>query len=376
MIYLDFNATTPVCQEALDAALPFLTSAWANPSSGHNLGKKAHQGLETARRQAADSLGARPEEIFFTSGGTESDNWALFGVADALASKGRHIITSEVEHPAIINPALFLLEKGFDISFVPVDENCVVMPEAVEKALRPDTILISIMHANNETGAIMPISQIARMAKKHGVLMHTDAAQSVGKIPTNVDELGVDLLSVAGHKIYAPKGVGALFVRKGTPLEPFMRGGGQEAGKRPGTQNVAFNAALGAAMQKAKSLMESEIPRLEKLRNELEERLLAAVPGLSVNSAKVSRLPNTSNVLFPMVWGSALLEQAPDLAASTGAACHGNSGSISPVLAAMGLDITSAKGAVRLSLGRSTSQKEIAAAAAMLAEAWKKIPAQ
>jgi cysteine desulfurase len=371
MIYLDFNATTPVCQEALDAARPFLTSVWANPSSGHGLGKKALDGLETARRQVADALNARAEEIFFTSGGTESDNWALFGVAQALASKGRHIITSEVEHPAIINPALFLLEKGFDISFVPVDENCVVMPQALEKALRPDTILISIMHANNETGAVMPIGKIARMAKKHGVLLHTDAAQSVGKIPTDVDELGVDLLSVAGHKIYAPKGVGALFVRKGTPLEPFMRGGGQEAGKRPGTQNVAFNAALGAAMQKAKSLMESEIPRLEKLRNELEERLLAAVPGLSVNSSKVSRLPNTSNVLFPTVWGNALLEQVPDLAASTGAACHGNSGSISPVLAAMGLDITSAKGAVRLSLGRTTTEDEVIKAAEKLVHAWK-----
>jgi cysteine desulfurase len=373
MIYLDFNATTPVCQEALDAAMPFLTSLWANPSSGHGLGRKANEGLETARLEVADALNARPEEIFFTSGGTESNNWALLGVAEALCAKGRHIITSAVEHPAVTNPALFLMEKGFDISFAPVDSNGVVLPEAVEEALQPGTILISIMHANNETGAIMPISKISRIAKKHGVILHTDAAQSVGKIPTNVDELGVDLLSVAGHKIYAPKGVGALFVRKGTLLEPFMRGGGQELGKRPGTQNVAFNAALGAAMQKAKSLMASEIPRLEKLRNKLEERLLKSVPGLVINSAKAPRLPNTSNVLFPGVWGNAILEKSPEIAASTGAACHGGRESISSVLSAMGLDRKNAKGAVRLSLGRSTTGDEVIKAAEKLGEAWKEL---
>lgn len=373
MIYLDHNATTPIADEVLEAMRPYLGERYGNPSSNHDLGRAAKQGLEEARGRVAELLDALPEEVVFTSGGTESNNMVIKGVAYSLAEKGRHIITTAVEHPAVTNPCCSFIHQGYDVTFLPVDPTGQVDPGSVKEAIRPTTILISVMHANNETGTIEPIEQIGALARDAGVLFHTDAAQSAGKIPVDVSGLNVDFLSLAGHKMYAPKGVGALFIRKGLKIEPFMHGAGQESGRRAGTENVMFAVALGRASVLARERMSEEAGRIRYLRDRLYDVLYAHIPGLVLNGHPQVRLPNTLNISLPGVQGERLLDAVPEICASTGAACHDRSVHLSHVLAAMQVTEEIGQGAVRLTLGRENTEAEIDTAAKMMIDAYQKL---
>ena len=368
MIYLDYNATTPIAHEVAEAMMPYIQEEFGNPSSVYSLGIQARAAVEKARSRVAELLGCKPGEIVFTSGGTESNNMVLKCVAWGLRDKGRHIITSAIEHPAIVNPALFLMGNGWEVTFLPVDQYGAVNPEDVQTAVRKDTVLISIMHANNETGTIQPIEEISRIAKGNGILFHTDAAQSVGKVKTKVAPLGVDFLSVAGHKLYAPKGVGALYIRDGITLEPFFHGGGQEMGRRSGTENVILNVGLGAACKLAKENMQDETARITTLRDRLHAAIIAGVPDAALNGHPEKRLPNTLNISFPGMLGEEILRGIPELCASTGAACHDRSAKISHVLTAMHVSKERGMGAVRLTLGRHTTVDEIDQTAKWLVE--------
>lgn len=358
-IYLDYNATTPVDPRVLEAMVPYFRDRFGNPSSSHTYGREARDAVELARIKLATLLNCDADEIVFTSGGTESNNLVLFGVAQTLANKGRHIVTTKIEHPAIIEPCLELLNRGFDVTFVPVDEQGLVDPDDVKKALKSDTILISVMHANNEVGTIQPLAEIGRIARERGVLFHTDAAQSVGKIPTVVSELGADFLTVAGHKLYAPKGIGALYRRRGAPLERLMFGAGQERGLRPGTENVPFIVALGEAASIAVNELFEEMRRLSYLRDRLASRILEAFPDAVIHGAKALRLPNTLSVGFPGKKANEILQKLTGVAASAGAACHSHEVKISHVLEAMGVPAEVALGTVRLSVGRFTTEEDI-----------------
>ncbi len=373
MIYLDHNATTPIALEVVEAMEPYWGEKYGNPSSNHSLGRLAKQGLEEARGQIAELLGCLPEEIVFTSGGTESNNMVIKGVAHSLSEKGRHIITTAIEHPAVTNPCLFLRNQGYDITFLPVDATGQVDLESVREAIRPSTILISVMHANNETGTIQPIEQIGTLAREAGVLFHTDAAQSAGKIPVDVSELNVDFLSLAGHKMYAPKGVGALFLKKGLRLEPFMHGAGQESGRRAGTENVMFTVGLGRACALACEYLAPETERICRLRDLLHDILARGIPDLVLNGHPKMRLPNTLNVSLPGIDGSTLLDAVPKICASTGAACHERSVTLSHVLAAMQVPSKIGRGAIRLSLGRKNTEAEIETAATMIVTAYHEL---
>lgn len=375
MIYLDHNATTPLSPEVATAMRPYWEDQYGNPSSGYALGQSAKQALEAARAQMAELLDCLPSEIVFTNGGTESNNMVIKGVAHSLSKKGRHIITTAIEHPAITNPCLFLLYQGYDVTFLPVDSTGMVDPAAVKDAIKPTTILISVMHANNEIGTIQPISEISAMAREANVLFHTDAAQSVGKIPTRVPDLQVDFLSVAGHKMYAPKGIGALFSRNGLKIEPFMHGAGQESGRRAGTENVMFAVALGRASLLAKERMSTDAGRILSLRDRLHSILAEHIPGLVLNGHPKARLPNTLNVSLPGVDGAALLDAVPEICASTGAACHDRSVKLSHVLAAMKVPKEIGRGAIRLTLGRGNTEAEIDQAADMIISAYNDISA-
>ena len=363
-IYLDYNATTPVDPRVRAAMLPYLGDRFGNPSSTHAFGRSASAAVERARRQVADLLGCASEEVIFTSGGSESDNLAIQGVAFASRARGRHIITSAIEHPAVLNTCRYLAEQhGFDVTYVDVDLHGRVDPEAVRRAIRPDTALISIMHANNETGTIQPIEEIGDIARAAGIPLHTDASQTVGKIPTRVADLGVDLLTIAGHKLYAPKGIGALYVRRGIELQPIIYGGGQERGLRAGTENVPYMVALGEACQVAAEVLPEEGVRQRTLRDRLQEILSEGLDGVHLSGHPIERLPNTLNLSFHGVIGSDLLDAVPELAFSTGSACHAGSASPSPVLLQMGLAPDTALGSVRLSLGRYTAEAEVDEAA-------------
>jgi cysteine desulfurase len=364
-IYLDYNATTPLDPAVLDAMRPYLETHFGNPSSGHAYGRAAHAGVVAAREQVAALLGCAPDEIVFTGGGSEADNQALVGVALAHRDRGDHLITAQIEHPAVLETCRYLERRlGFQVTYLPVDAQGQVAPAAVETALTPRTILISVMHANNETGVLQPIPAIAAVARRHGVLLHTDAAQSVGKVPVNVDALGADLLAVAGHKLYAPKGVGVLYVRRGTQLDPFVHGAGHEGGRRAGTENVAGLVGLGAACAIAGERLAADRPRLTGLRDHLEG--LLAATGWARNGHPTERLPNTSNMSLDGAEGEEILRRAPEVAASTGSACHSGHTEPSAVLLAMGLSRHRALGAVRLSLGRWTTAAETERAAAAL----------
>ncbi|GFO63472.1 cysteine desulfurase [Geomonas paludis] len=375
-IYLDYNATTPVDPAVVDELIPFLTAHFGNPSSNHPYGRTGKEAVELARGRVATALGCTPGEVIFTSGGTESDNQALIGTAFANRERGNHIITSAVEHPAVLKPLRWLEEQGFAVTYLPVDGAGMVDPAEVRQAITAQTILVSIMHANNEVGSIQPLPEISTITRERGVLLHSDAAQSVGKVPTLVDQLGVDLLTVAGHKLYAPKGVGALYIRNGVRVAPYLHGAGHEAGLRAGTENVPYMAALGKAMQlAAERIAAGEPGKVQALRDRLHAQLQEQAGGVVLNGPEKERLPNTLNVSFDGVVGADLLARLPEIAASTGSACHDGKGELSGVLKAMGLSRAQGFGAVRLSLGRLTSAEEVDRAAALIAAKVKEIRA-
>ena len=357
-IYLDHNASTPVDPAVAAAMRPFLDGHYGNPSSGHWAATVAKAALAKARSQVAGLLGCHDDEVVFTSGGSEANNFALKGAFFALRDKGDHIVTTRVEHPAVIEPCRFLERLGARVTYLPVDGTGRVEPDDLRKAITPRTVLVSIMHANNEVGTIQPIEDCARIARERGVLFHTDAAQSVGKISTGVNELGIDLLSIAGHKVYAPKGIGALFVRRGVSMEPLIHGAGHEAGRRAGTESALLAAALGKACELARDL--SEMNRVRALRERLWQGLQQQFgDGVVLNGHATHRLPNTLNVSFVGRIGAEILAGLDGVAASTGSACHSRRIELSPVLQAMGVVPDVGMGAIRFSLGRLTTRDEI-----------------
>jgi cysteine desulfurase len=375
VIYLDYNATTPVAPEVLEAMLPFLREGYGNPSSSHALGRRAHEAIEAARGQVATLIGAWADEIVFTSGGTEATNMALRGVVLAEPRRN-HIVTSSFEHPATAETCSALERRGVRVTRVPVAADGRIRPEDVARALDDEPAVVSVMHANNEIGTLQPIAEISPLAKRKGAIVHTDAAQTVGKVPVDVDALGVDLLTIAGHKLYAPKGIGALHIRRGTKLEKLMAGAGHERGLRPGTENVAGIVALGKACEIAERDLTTEQMKLRGLREHLLAKLRAGIEGLVLHGHPMQRLPNTLFVSFPGVHGARLLESVPEIAASTGSACHSGSDAPCASLVAMGLDPGLALGPVRLSLGRDTTVQEVDQAADSLVAGWKELSAR
>jgi cysteine desulfurase len=372
-IYLDYNATTPVDPRVVDAVMPWLATHFGNPSSSHRYADVPRQALAEARGRLSELLGCTPGEIVFTGGGSESDALAVRGGALARRERGDHVVVQQTEHPAVLEACRDLARlHGFRVTWLPVDAEGRVAPAALEAAIEPGTVLVTIQHANGETGTVQPIRELAAIAHRHGALFHTDAAQSVGKIPVAVDDLGVDLLTVVGHKMYAPKGVGALYVRSGLALEPTVRGGGQERGLRGGTENVALIAGLGvAAMLAADALPRRE--QLRRLRDRLHERLRAALPGaVQLNGHPHERLPNTLNVSIEGASSRQLLAATPEIAASTGSACHEGRDEPSEVLLAMGLAPDRALSAVRLTLGRWTTEDDVERAARLLVRSRQK----
>jgi cysteine desulfurase len=360
-IYLDYNASTPVDPAVVAAMRPFLAGHYGNPSSGHWAATAAKAALETARSQVAALLGCHDDEVVFTSGGSEANNLALKGAFFARRDKGDHIVTTPIEHPAIIEPCRFLEGLGARVTYLPVDGTGRVDPDDLRKAITPRTVLVSIMHANNEVGTIQPIEDCARIARERGVLFHTDAAQSIGKIATDVNELGIDLLSIAGHKVYAPKGVGALFVRRGASIEPLIHGAGHESGRRAGTESALLAVALGKACELARDL--SPMHHVRALRDRFWQGLQQQFgDGVVLNGHSTHRLPNTLNMSFVGRIGAEILARLDGVAASTGSACHSGRIELSPVLQAMGVAPHVGMGAIRFSLGRATTRDEIDAA--------------
>jgi cysteine desulfurase len=360
-VYLDYNATTPVEPGVLDAMLPYFSAEFGNASSIHTFGQKARAAVETAREQVAALLGARPQEIFFTSGGTESDNHAIFGIVSPSRASRPHVITSFVEHEAVLNACQALEKQGVDVTYLPVDQDGLIDLEDLRGALRPETVLVTIMHANNELGTVQPLEQIGAIAKEADVYFHTDAVQSAGKIPIDVNQFQLDLLSLSGHKLHAPKGIGVLYVRGGTRLRQLLYGGHHQRGIRPGTENVAGIVGLGKAAEIARTSLANDAKRLSALRDQLEHGLLHRVPHSRINGGRAPRTPNTANLVFPGVEGEALLIalDLKGLACSTGAAC--SSGAVEPshVLTAIGLPAEDARASLRFSLGRPTTQTDI-----------------
>jgi cysteine desulfurase len=371
-IYLDHNATTPLLPEVVEAMLPYMREHFGNPSSSHVYGRRAREAVERARGEVAALIGCAPDELFFTSGGTEASNLALVGVAEAVPAR-RHLITSIIEHPATASVCEWLERHGRRVSRAGVDAAGRVRVDEMAAALSADTALVTVMHAHNETGVLQPIADIARLAREKGAFVHTDAAQSAGKVRIDVDALGVDLLSIAGHKLYGPKGVGALYVRRGTPLVPLLLGAGHERGLRPGTENVPAIVGLGVACAAARRDLDALAARLSTQRDALLARLCQSVPGLDLNGHPDERLPNTLNVRFPRVAGSALLAATPEIAASTGSACHDGHVQAPAAIVAMGIPATEAQGSVRLTLGRGTTDADIERAARALAAAWARL---
>ncbi len=358
-IYLDYNASTPVDSRVLEEMLPYLKDKYGNPSSTHVFGAVCRSGIEQARERLAALLGCGAGEIIFTSGATESNNMVIKGIAKA-AGKGKHFITSQVEHPAVLEPCRHLERFGYRVTYLPVDRFGMVDPAGLEKAITPDTALVTIMHANNEVGTIQDIRELARIASARNVLFHTDAAQSVGKIRARVDELGIDFLTVAGHKFYAPKGIGALYIRRDRNLQPLLHGAGHERGLRPGTENAAFIVGLGAAAMIAAPVLDSEGNRLKRLGQRLYDGLQRSGMKVHLNGHPEKKLPNTWNISFAVFTATEVMAAlGKDIAVSPGAACHGDLVEPSPVLTAMGVDTALARGAIRFSLGRETTEAEI-----------------
>lgn len=359
-VYMDNAATTPVRNEVLEIMIPYYKESFGNASSVYRFGQQSRKAIEKAREQVAVAIGALPEEIFFTAGGSESDNWAIRGTALALKEKGKHIITTKIEHHAVFHTCEFLEENGYEVTYLDVDKYGVVSPDEVEKAIRPDTILITIMAANNEIGTIEPIKEIGEIARKNKVYFHTDAVQAVGHVPIDVKEMNIDMLSLSGHKLGAPKGIGALYIKKGTKIKPLIYGGAQERGKRAGTENVPGIVGLGYAMELSANEMEKEIKRLTILRDKLIEGLLK-IPNSFLNGHPSKRLPGNCNISFEFVEGESILMllDALGVCASSGSAC--TSGSLDPshVLLATGLKHEEAHGSVRLTLGLDTKEEDV-----------------
>jgi cysteine desulfurase len=361
-IYLDHNATTPMHPRVLGKMLPYFVDIFGNASSVHQFGQQAHEAMDTARESVRKILGAnKPEEIIFTSGGTEADNLAIKGVAYAYQNKGNHIITSAIEHHAVLNTCKFLEKHGFEVTYIPVDQYGLVNPDDVRKAITPKTILITIMHANNEMGTIQPIEDIGKIAKEHNVLFHTDAVQTIGKLSINVNEMNIDMLSLSAHKLYGPKGVGALYVRKGVKLQPLFHGGHHEKNVRAGTENVAGIVGLGTACDIAMEEMERDLLRLSCLATRLYQAIKSRIPDVKLNGHPVHRLPGTMNISFKFIEGESIVLglDMEGIAVSTGSAC--SSGSLEPshVLIAMGLSHEIAQGSIRFSLGRGNTEAEM-----------------
>lgn len=370
-IYLDNNATTALAPEVLEAMLPYFREEYGNPSSIHRVGRQARDALSRARESVAELVGARPEENFITGGGTEADNLAILGTTAAAEHGGRrHLVASNVEHHAVLAPLRHLERRGWNVTLVSVDERGRLDPEKLRDALRPDTLLVSVMYANNETGVVQPIKELARAAHEVGALFHTDAVQACGKIPVDVVALGVDLLSLSAHKFYGPNGVGSLYVRAGVSCAPMLHGGGQERGMRPGTENVPGVVGLAEACRQVGRLLDSESERIARLRDALEVEVLQGIPGSHVNGSGGERTPNTANLRFDNVDGRALVTALDEggFAVSTGAACDaGATGS--HVLIGMGLDRNAVQGSIRVSLGRYTEEPDVQDFARALATA-------
>lgn len=361
IIYFDHAATTPLKKEVLDEMMPYLTDQYGNPSTIYKLGREAKKAIELARERVAKALNADIQEIYFTSGGTESDNWALKGVAFANKDKGKHIITTTIEHHAVLHPLKYLEGLGFEVTYVPVEPNGIVDPQKVKEAIKNGTILISVMLANNEIGTIQPVKEIAKIAKEKGIIVHTDAVQAVGQIPVDVKDLGVDLLSLSAHKFYGPKGVGALYIRKGTKIHPFSHGGAQEKNRRAGTENVAGIVGLGKAIELATQNLSEYAAKLQKLRDKLIDGVLSKIDYVRLNGDRHQRLPNNANFSFEFIEGESLLLMLDmkGIAASSGSAC--TSGSLDPshVLLAIGLEHEVAHGSLRITLGEDNTEEDI-----------------
>ena len=361
LIYLDNAATTKTAPEVVEAMLPYFTECYGNASSIYSIGTKSKEAITKSRETIAATLGAKPEEIYFTAGGSESDNWALKATAEAYESKGKHIITSKIEHHAILHTCEYLEKRGYEVTYIDVDENGTVKLDQLEKAIRPDTILISIMYANNEIGTIQPIKEIGEIAKKHGVLFHTDAVQAYGQLPINVDECHIDMLSSSGHKLNGPKGIGFLYIRKGVKIRSFIHGGAQERKRRAGTENVPGIVGYGKAAQEAVDSMKERTAKEAELRDYLIDRVLAEIPYTRLNGHRTNRLPNNANFSFQFIEGESLLIMLDmeGICGSSGSAC--TSGSLDPshVLMAIGLPHEIAHGSLRLTLGADTTKEDI-----------------
>ncbi len=362
-IYLDYNATTPLAPEVAEAMNPFLEEYFGNPSSSHWYGVQTRKAVEKARAQVAALIHANSDEIIFTSGGSESNNFAIKGIAYAKKSVGNHIITSSIEHPAVVEVCEYLKSQGFEITYIPVDEYGVVNPDDVERAITPQTILISIMHANNEVGTIQPIQEIAEIAHKHEIIMHTDAAQSTGKIPVDMDELGIDLLSIAGHKLYGPKGIGALYIRRGVKLEKIIHGADHEQNLRAGTENILCDVGLGKACEIAGQNLQKNMQHMKEMRDLLHQKIEDSGLDFILNGHPEKRLPNTLSLSFRNVEANTVLSELTNVAASAGAACHSDQIDVSAVLEAMDIPLEYAMGTIRFSTGRFTTKDDIEKAA-------------
>ncbi|MDO9516829.1 MAG: cysteine desulfurase NifS [Methanosarcinaceae archaeon] len=360
-IYMDHGATTPVDPLVVDAMLPYFTEKFGNASSLHSFGQEAASSLEQARQQVANSIGAKPEEIIFTSGGTESDNLAIKGIAYRNSKKGKHIITSTIEHPAILNSCAYLEKKGFEVTYVAVDSEGIIDMDELKKAIRDDTILISVMHANNEIGTIQPISDISKLAKEKGIYLHTDAVQSLGKIPVNVDELGVDLLSMSSHKIHGPKGVGALYVRKGTPLQALAHGGSHERHMRAGTENISGIVGFAKAVSLSDERLVDDAKHMTILRDSLIAKVMDSIDDVALSGHPTKRLPNNVNLRFSFIEGESMLLflNMKGIAISTGSACSSKSLEPSHVLTALGLRPEDSHGSLRITLGKDNTPEEV-----------------
>ncbi len=361
MIYLDNSATTPVLKEVLDAMSPYFTNQFGNPSTIYNLGRESKKAMDEARKNIADAIKAKPEEIIFTSGGTESDNMAIKGIALKNKDKGKHIISSQIEHPAVKNTLAFLETLGFEVTYLPVYKNGIIKIEDLKNAIREDTILITIMHGNNEIGTIQPIKEIGEIAKEKGITFHSDAVQTFGKIPIDVNELNLDMLSISSHKIYGPKGVGALYLRKNTKITPLLHGGGQENDLRSGTENIPGIVGFGKAAEIANRNLEKNYEKLITIRDNIIKRVLTEIPESYLNGDEDKRLPNIINFRFSAIEGESLILMlnAKGIYASTGSACSSKNLQASPILQALGLPLEEIHGSLRLSLGLENTEEDV-----------------